>query len=79
MIPLTEAGLAAAREGETLALRRILTETNGNVTAAAVTLGCGKTALHNRINALNLRAWLTLTYPRSARQPPKKNRRTTRK
>ena len=67
--PLTEEAEEAARRADEKRVRAALRAASGNVTKAAAALEVPTRTLHRRIAALGLRKWLTLTYPRSKRQP----------
>ena len=69
MRPLTPSANAAANAEDATRIVAALATASGNVGAAAVALGVARRTLDRRINALGLRDWLTVTYPRSARQP----------
>lgn len=53
-----------------------LTAVDGNVTAASELLKINRRTAHRMITALGLREWLTVTYPRTKRQPKYKKKKT---
>jgi transcriptional regulator with PAS, ATPase and Fis domain len=67
--PLTADAIMQASAADAAAIREALAAASGNVERAAEALSVNRRTLDRRINALGLRAWLTETYPRSARQP----------
>lgn len=67
--PLTPAAAEVAEATDRAAVVAALVAESGAVTRAAKRLGCAPETLRKRILAYGLRAWLTATYPRSARQP----------
>lgn len=67
--PLTAQATQQSADADAAAIREALAAASGNVERAAEALSVNRRTLDRRINALGLRAWLTETYPRSARQP----------
>ena len=68
-IPVTKEATEAAIEADKAALRAVLIEHHGNVTAVTRALGISRSTIDRRITELGLRGWLTETYP--PRQRPK--------
>ena len=69
MTPHTPEAAAKADAEDARRRRAALRQARGNVTRAAVFRAVPTRALHRRITALGLRAWLTKRFPRSVRQP----------
>ena len=67
--PITPEAIKRARKEDARRLRAALRAASGNVLAAAEALHVSPRTLHRRIADLDLRAWLSETYPRSKRQP----------
>lgn len=67
--PVTPEAAAKAKAEDTRRISRALRAASGNVGVAAKALDVPRRTLDRRINDLDLRAWLTETYPRSVRQP----------
>ena len=74
MDPLSDAGQAAADHADREYLRRALSREHGIMTRTAETLGISTRALHRRVIALGLAAWLRLAYPLSVRQSARRRR-----
>lgn len=75
--PLTPAAAEVAEATDRAAVVAALVAESGAVTRAAKRLGCAPETLRRRIIAYGLRTWLTDTYPRSARQPARGQKKAT--